>query len=29
MQIIGNNSLEITDNDKYEYLSKLFEGSYK
>ena len=29
MQIIGNNYLEITDNDKYEYLSKLYEGSYK
>lgn len=29
MQIIGNNNLEITHDDKYEYLSKLFEGSYK
>lgn len=29
MKVIGNNDLEITEDDKYEYLSKLFEGSYK
>ena len=29
MKVIDNNYLEITEDDKYEYLSKLFEGSYK
>ena len=29
MAIAGNNYLEITENDKYEFLSKLYEGSYK